>query len=234
MYKVCRLLLNPQIRGNVKIPVPFDIPNIIAVGLNYKDHASELNMPIPNEPVLFFKPTTTLNPHNSPIVLPRLAPDEVDYEAELGVIIKNKCKRTRPEEIMSNILGFTCINDITARDCALRRDRQWARGKGFDSFCCIGPVMETELDPNSCDIKLTLNGKVLQHSNTRNFIWPVAELISYISQNMTLLPHTLILTGTPPGVSYARNPQVYLREGDVISVDIGGIGKLENTVIKEQ
>lgn len=217
----------------MNIPIPVDIPNIIAVGLNYTDHAAELNMPIPAEPVLFFKPTTTINRHQNPIILPSHAPDEVDYEAELGVFIKHKCKRLQPDEVMENILGFTCVNDITARDCALRRDRQWARGKGFDTFCCVGPVLQTQLNPNSCDIKLNLNGKVLQHSNTRNFIFPVERLISYISCNMTLLPNTLILTGTPPGVGYARNPQVYLKPGDNISVEIEGIGKLENPVIAE-
>jgi len=213
--------------------VPINVPNIIAVGLNYIDHANELNMAIPDEPVIFFKPTTTINTHRSPIVLPKEAPDEVDFEAELCVVIGKKAKHIAPHEVHDHIFGYTCANDITARDCALRRDRQWARGKGFDTFCPIGPVIETDLDPSNRAITFMLNGQVLQHSNTCNFIFPIPQLISFISRNMTLLPGTLILTGTPPGVGYARKPPVYFKLGDTITVEIEGIGKLENNIVME-
>ncbi|MDO8302083.1 MAG: fumarylacetoacetate hydrolase family protein, partial [Sedimentisphaerales bacterium] len=135
--------------------VPITVPNIVAIGLNYTDHASELNMAIPNEPVIFFKPTTTINTHRSPVVLPQEAPCEVDFEAELCVIIGKKAKHITPEQVPGHIFGYTCANDVTARDCALRRDRQWARGKAFDTFCPIGPVIETELDPSNLKITFT-------------------------------------------------------------------------------
>jgi 2-keto-4-pentenoate hydratase/2-oxohepta-3-ene-1,7-dioic acid hydratase in catechol pathway len=213
--------------------VPVDVPNVIAIGLNYTDHASELKMAIPSEPVIFFKPTTTINAHLSPVVLPQEAPCEVDFEAELCVIIGKKAKHIAPEQVPGHIFGYTCANDITARDCALRRDRQWARGKAFDTFCPIGPVIVTELDPSNLEITFTRNGEILQHSNTHNFIFPIPQLVSFISRNMTLLPGTLILTGTPPGVGYARKPPVYLRAGDTVAVEIEGIGKLENYVVAE-
>ncbi len=212
---------------------PVEPPNIFALGLNYREHAIETNAEIPQAPLIFIKATTSLTAHRCPIILPSPAPQEVDYEAELVIVIgKTACKIT-PEEAPGYIFGYTCGNDVTARDCQKRLDKQWARAKSFNTFAPTGPVMETELDPGNLRIQSILNGEVMQDSTTADLIFSVPEIVSYFSQNFTLLPGTLIFTGTPPGVGVARTPSRFLRPGDKIEVEVEGIGRLENIVQAE-
>lgn len=196
---------------------------IICVGLNYKDHAKELGMPIPEYPILFMKPPSALIFHNDPIVYPPQT-KELHYEAELAVVIKDKIKNIKKEEAFDHILGFTCGNDVTARDLQ-RLDGQWTRAKSFDSFCPLGPEIVKDIDPDKLDIKLYLNGEAKQSSNTSNMIFKVDYLVSFISNIMTLEPEDVILTGTPPGVGA-------MQVGDVVEVEIEGVGKLINKVAK--
>ena len=207
-------------------------PNIIAIGLNYRQHAVETGAEIPERPVIFLKATSSLTDPESEILLPKLAPEEVDFEAELAVIIAKEAKNIETVEVNDYILGYSCANDVSARDCQKKLDKQWARGKSFDTFCPLGPWIETEVDPGDLIIKSILNGKVMQQSKTSDMIFNVEQLISYLSHNMTLLPGTVVLTGTPEGVGFAREDQVFLRDGDQITIEIEGIGSLENTVKK--
>jgi len=213
---------------------PVDPPDVIAIGLNYKAHADESGSPYPSAPVIFLKATSSVIGPEEKIVLPHTAPDEVDYEAELAVVIGRTAHNVAPREAADYILGYTCANDVSARDCQTRLDRQWARAKSFDTFCPIGPCIASDIDPNSQHIELKLNGEVMQDSNTSDLIFPVYELVSYVSMNMTLRPGTVILTGTPSGVGFTRNPPVFLRPGDTVEVVIDGIGTLTNTVVAEE
>jgi 2-keto-4-pentenoate hydratase/2-oxohepta-3-ene-1,7-dioic acid hydratase in catechol pathway len=213
---------------------PVDIPAIIALGGNYADHAKECKDNVPDKPLVFLKAITSLTGHQSPIILPVEAPSEVDYEAELGVVIGKRAKNVKPAEAQDYIFGYTCVNDVSARDCQIRLDKQWARGKSFDTFAPVGPVIETELDAADCRVRLFLNGRCMQDATTKDLVFSVLQIVSYLSRNMTLLPGTLILTGTPAGVGFARNPQAFLKPGDQVRVEIDGIGTLENPVIAEQ
>ncbi len=215
---------------DVRLLAPVTPPNIIAIGLNYKDHARESNMALPDRPVIFFKATTSLNDPGAPIVLPAVAPDEVDYECELAVVIGRRAKDVTEEEALDFVFGYTCGNDVSARDCQIRLDRQWARGKSFDTFCPIGPWIVTDLDTSRLSVCTRVNGVTMQRSNTEQLIFDVRSLVSYCSRSMTLLPGTVILTGTPGGVGFARTPPVFLRPGDVVEVEIEGIGTLRNPV----
>ncbi len=219
-------------RSAVTLLAPVTPPNLIAIGLNYGKHAAESEMKLPERPLIFLKATTALSRDGADILLPKLAPDAVDYEAELCVVIGKTAKDIEPEEADAYILGYTCGNDVSARDCQLHLDGQWARGKSFDTFAPLGPHLETEFDPTHARVRSRLNGEVMQDSDLSDLIFPVRELISYLSKNMTLLPGTVIMTGTPGGVGFARDPAVYLREGDVIEVEIEGLGVLRNTVRK--
>ena len=194
---------------------------IIAVGLNYIDHAKELNMPIPKQPIIFIKPSTSVIWHKQEIIYPK-GVTELDYEAELAIIIKDKIKNVKADEAKKHILGYTCANDITARDLQ-RLDGQWTRAKSFDTFCPLGPTVTDEIDPDNIDIRLYLNGGLKQSSNTSNMIFKVSELVSFISHVMTLLPNDIILTGTPPGLGP-------MKKGDTVEVEIEEIGKLQNYV----
>ena len=212
---------------------PVAPPNIFALGLNYREHAQETNAEIPKAPLIFIKATTSLTAHQRPIVLPKLAPHEVDYEAELVIVIGKKARNIKPEEVAEYIFGYTCGNDVSARDCQKRIDKQWARAKSFDTFAPTGPVVETELDPGNLKIRSILNGEAMQDSTTADLIFSVPEIVSYFSRNFTLLPGTLIFTGTPPGVGVARTPLRFLQPGDKIEIEVEGIGRLENTVQAE-
>jgi len=194
---------------------------IICVGLNYKDHAAELKMELPNHPVIFLKPPSTLIFNGDSIIYPPQT-KELHYEGELAVVIKDRCKNLTAEEVPQRILGYTCANDVTARDLQ-RIDGQWTRAKGFDTFCAIGPEIVSGLDPDALGIKLYLNGELKQNSNTSNMIFEVEYLVAFISQVMTLLPEDLILTGTPPGVGP-------MQVGDTVEVEIEGIGRLTNRI----
>ncbi len=195
---------------------------IICVGLNYTDHARELNMPIPKYPILFMKPPTTLISDGDSIIYPPQT-KELHYEAELAIVIKDRIKSISEGEARKHILGFACGNDVTARDLQ-RADGQWTRAKSFDTFCPVGPKVVSGIDPDNLDIKLFLNGQLKQSSNTSNMIFKVDYLVSFISQIMTLEPGDIILTGTPPGVGS-------MEVGDVVEVEIQGIGKLKNKVV---
>jgi len=212
---------------------PIEPPNIIAIGRNYREHAQEMGAePRDAEPLIFLKATTSVLGPDDAIVLPCSAPDEVDFEAELAVVMGRRAKNVAEEEALHYVLGYTCANDVSARDCQRRRDKQWARGKSFDTFCPMGPILVTtdEVNADRLAIRSRLNGQVMQESNTCEMIFSVAALISYVSHQFTLLPGTLILTGTPAGVGAARTPPVFLRPGDEISVEIDGIGTLRNRV----
>lgn len=228
-FKISSTIIN---REEVKLLAPIVPPNIIAIGLNYKKHADESGRDYPEKPLVFLKATSSVIGPEDNIVIPRVAPDEVDYEAELAIIIGKKAKNIETEEIDRYILGYTCGNDVSARDCQFRIDKQWARGKSFDTFCPLGPWIETELpDPDNCRIISRLNGKIMQDSNTSDLIFGVKELVSYCSKNFTLFPGTVIMTGTPEGVGFPRKPPVFLKKGDTVEIEIEGIGTLSNKVI---
>ena len=219
---------------NIELLAPIEPPNIIAIGLNYSQHAEESGSEIPEKPVIFLKATSSLTGPESDIILPKLAPDEVDYEAELAVVIGKDCKNIEAVAVPNYILGYTCANDVSARDCQRRLDKQWARAKSFDTFCPLGPWIETDLEPNNLEISSILNGEVMQNSNTSDMIFDVNQLVSYLSHNMTLKAGTVIITGTPEGVGFARKEPVFLNEGDQIEIKIEGIGSLINTVAEEK
>ncbi len=210
--------------NEVKI-LPVSIPTkIIAVGLNYKDHADEMDVKVPEEPIIFMKPSTSVIGHKEKIILPKIS-KRVDYEGELAVVIGKKCKNIEPEEVEDYILGYTCFNDVTARDLQAK-DVQYTRAKSFDTFAPLGPWIENEVDPTNLEIKTYLNDRVVQHSNTKNMVFDAFFLVSYISRIMTLLPGDIIATGTPSGVGPMQN-------GDVVKVEIEGIGTLENYAVSE-
>jgi 2-keto-4-pentenoate hydratase/2-oxohepta-3-ene-1,7-dioic acid hydratase in catechol pathway len=216
---------------------PVDPPNILCIGLNYRGHAEETNIRLSEVPVLFIKATTAVIADGEAILLPAVGPDQVDYEAELAVVIGRLAKNIEPEKALDYICGYTCANDVSARDWQIEKQKkQWARGKSFDTFCPLGPCLVTkdELpDPNRLRIQSILNGKVLQDSNTADMIFNIQALVSDLSQSITLLPGTVILTGTPEGVGFTRQPPVFLREGDQITIEIEGIGSLTNPVRRE-
>jgi len=211
---------------------PVDPPNIVAIGKNYREHANELGLGVAAAPLLFLKATTCLAAHGEAIRLPREAPEAVDFEAELVVVIGREARRVAPERAAEYVLGYTCGNDVTARDCQ-GEDGQWARAKSFDTFGPVGPEVETELPAGGLRIRSMLRGRVMQDSSTADMLFPVEEIVSYVSRHLTLLPGTLIFTGTPPGIGGARKPAVFLRPGDTIAVEIEGIGRLENPVQAE-
>jgi 2-keto-4-pentenoate hydratase/2-oxohepta-3-ene-1,7-dioic acid hydratase in catechol pathway len=219
--------------AQVRLLAPVEPPNILAIGLNYRGHAAETGAETPSAPVLFLKATSAVIGPEESILLPAMAPDEVDYEAELAIVIGRRARNVAEEEALDYVFGYTCANDISARDCQLRLDRQWARGKSFDTFAPLGPWIETDLDPDNCAIRSRLNGELMQSSNTNDLIFGTRQLISYLSRCLTLLPGTVILTGTPAGVGHARRPPRFLRAGDVIEVEIDGIGTLRNPVARE-
>lgn len=206
---------------DVKIKVPISPSKIVCVGLNYIDHAIELGMEIPDEPILFIKPITSLIGHLDSIIYPDSS-NQVDYEVELGIIISREAKNVRTNEANEFIGGYTVLNDVTARDLQ-QRDVQWTRAKSFDTFCPIGPCIETELDPLNQKISLTLNGEVKQKSNTKNMIFNVYELVEFISSIMTLKSGDIIATGTPPGVGP-------MHIGDAVAAEVEDIGILKNIV----
>jgi 2-keto-4-pentenoate hydratase/2-oxohepta-3-ene-1,7-dioic acid hydratase in catechol pathway len=219
------------------ILAPIVPANILALGLNYRRHADETKISYPEMPVLFIKATSSVIGPDEPILLPQIGPEKVDYEAELAVIIAKKVKNISVRDAVNCILGYTCANDISARDWQIEKQKkQWVRGKSFDTFCPLGPCIVTgdELgDPQNLRIRTILNDQILQDSSTGDMIFSVPEIISHLSQSMTLLPGTIILTGTPEGVGFTRQPPIFLRDGDVITIEIEKIGRLTNHVKRE-
>jgi len=215
---------------SVKLLAPVEPPNIICLGLNYKRHAEETGLALPSEPLIFIKATTSLCAPGEPIVLPKQGPEKIDYEAELAIIIGKRAKDVREEEAVEYILGFTAANDISNR-AAQFSDGQWARAKSHDTFCPMGPAIETDIDADDLAITSRLDGEVMQSSRTSDMIFPVRRIVSYLSHAFTLLPGTVILTGTPHGVGFKRTPPVYLKPGQTVEVEIEGIGILANPVV---
>lgn len=206
--------------------VPVRPSKILCVGRNYREHAAELGNEVPIEPLIFFKPTTALNSPGGTIRRPRVS-SQTDFEGELGVIISKSCyKLGESDDVKPYVLGYTCVDDFTARDLQ-KKDQQWTRAKGFDTFCPVGPIVTDEVNPwAGVGVKTTVNGAVRQDGNTRDFIFPLDAIIRYISQVMTLLPGDLIATGTPAGVGPVL-------AGDTIEVTVEGIGTLRNPVADE-
>jgi 2-keto-4-pentenoate hydratase/2-oxohepta-3-ene-1,7-dioic acid hydratase in catechol pathway len=216
-------------------PVP-DPRKILCIGLNYADHARESGATPPDEPVLFNKFPTALIAHGEPIVLPRVS-QEVDYEAELVVVIGRGGRHIPRERAFEHVAGYCPGHDVSARDWQLHKPgKQWLLGKTFDTFAPCGPALVTRdevPDPGKLRVRFRLNGETMQDSNTDQFIFPVDELVAYVSQVCTLEPGDLIYTGTPPGVGFARKPPVFLKPGDVAEVEIEGLGVLRNPVVAE-
>ena len=222
-----------------KLLAPVAPANLLAIGLNYRKHAEEGGKTIPERPMLFIKSTNALQNPGDPIELPRkLASHEVDYEGELAVVIGRACKNVSRAAALGYVLGYTAANDVSARDWQNRLGGgQFCQGKSFDTFCPLGPVLVTadEIpDPNALRLKTTLNGQVMQECGTDDMVFGVAALIEFLSGSKTLLPGTVILTGTPHGVGFARKPPVFLKAGDVVTVEIERIGALTNPVVDER
>jgi 2-keto-4-pentenoate hydratase/2-oxohepta-3-ene-1,7-dioic acid hydratase in catechol pathway len=222
-----------------KILAPVSPVNILAIGLNYRKHAEEGGKGVPERPMLFLKSTSSLNNPGDPIELPRkLRSDEVDFECELAVVIGKTCKNASRATALDHVLGYTAANDVSARDWQNRLGGgQFCQGKGFDTFCPLGPVLVTRDEipnPNALGIKTILNGKTMQDCNTDDMVFDVAFLIEFLSGSKTLLPGTVILTGTPHGVGFARKPPVFLKPGDSVTIEIEKIGALTNPVTEEK
>lgn len=209
--------------GKLSVLTPVLPTKIVAVGLNYRYHASELNFKLPDEPLIFLKPASSILPHGEGIVYPDMT-NRLDYEAELGIVIGKKVKNINIKEAEEYILGYTAFNDVTARDIQ-SKDGQWTRAKGFDTFSPFGPYVQTDLEnPQSLKIQAVLNGEIRQNSNTSDMIFPIPYLVSYISRVMTLYPGDVIATGTPEGIGP-------MNRGDEIRIRIEGLDDLVNTVI---
>jgi 2-keto-4-pentenoate hydratase/2-oxohepta-3-ene-1,7-dioic acid hydratase in catechol pathway len=215
--------------------LPMDVPSkVICVGLNYRDHAEEQGTELPSAPLLFAKWPNALIGPGEPIVIPGVS-DQVDYEAELGVVIGERVRGISEANALEAVRGYLCLNDVSARDLQFS-DGQWTRGKSPDTFCPVGPQLvpaaEVE-DPQALGIRCFLNGDAMQDSTTANMIFTVAEIIAYASATMTLERGDLIATGTPAGVGVFRDPPVLLKEGDEVTVEIDGLGALTNPVRNE-
>lgn len=209
--------------NEVDILPPTDPSKVICVGLNHKDHANELNQELPSSPMFFYKPPSAVIGNNDSINLPEVS-DRVDYEAEMAIVIGEKCKKVDKDEVDDFIWGYTCLNDVTARDIQ-EKEEQWVISKGFDSFCPIGPYIANEL-PENPEVKCVKNEEIKQKSSLENLIFDEKELVSYLSNHMTLNKGDIISTGTPSGVGE-------LNHGDTVEVRVDGIGTLRNNVVKE-
>ena len=217
-----------------RVLAPVNPPNIFGIGKNYAGHVSETLARLPDAPVVFMKPTTAIaNPHDA-IRIPRVCQrlPEVDFEGELAVVIGRVARDVSESDALGHVLGYACANDVTARRWQRDNGGQWIRGKGFDSFCPVGPCLVTSDEipnPQLLMIRTHVNGVLMQEAST-GMLFPVARIISFLSQDTTLAPGTLILTGTPAGVGFTRDPPVFLEPGDRVVVSIEGIGCLENSV----
>jgi 2-keto-4-pentenoate hydratase/2-oxohepta-3-ene-1,7-dioic acid hydratase in catechol pathway len=218
----------PRPLADLHLLAPVHPSKIVCVGRNYREHAAELGNEVPKEPLLFFKPPSSLLDPNGIVRMPALS-SRVDYEGELGIVIGRRCRNLGPtEDVRPYIRGYVCVNDVTARDIQ-KSDGQWTRGKGFDTFCPVGPIVSSAIDPASSDpVKITtrLNGIVKQQGSTADLIFPIAHLLRYITATMTLEPGDLIPTGTPAGVGPVQS-------GDHVQVEVDGLSILENRFVSE-
>jgi 2-keto-4-pentenoate hydratase/2-oxohepta-3-ene-1,7-dioic acid hydratase in catechol pathway len=221
-------VFHPSPLADLHLLPPVMPSKILCVGRNYRDHAAELGNEVPKEPLLFLKPPSSLLAPGGTILMPRLS-NRVDYEGELGIVIGRRCRNIADgEDVRPYIRGYVCVNDVTARDIQ-KSDGQWTRGKGFDTFCPVGPIVSNEIDPVAGEpvtVTTRLNGIVKQHGSTRDLIFPIADLLRYITATMTLEPGDLIPTGTPAGVGAVK-------PGDSIQVQVDGLGILENIFAAE-
>lgn len=224
-------LLVPLAEVELLAPVPRP-GKVLCIGLNYRDHAVELSLQLPDRPLLFSKYANAIVGPGAPIMLPPIS-QKVDYEAELAVVIGRRAKGVGVAEAMDYVAGYSLINDVSARDVQFG-DGQWVRGKTFDSFAPLGPALVTKdevPDPHSLRIALRVNGRTMQDSSTSNLVFGVPELVAFLAQAITLEPGDVIATGTPPGVGHNRKPPVYLQPGDEVEVEVEGIGVLRNPVV---
>lgn len=224
-YKKARFTGRSHAMHDLKLLAPVMPGKVIGVGLNYADHIAEFNHSIPGQPVIFLKPSSSVIGTNSHIIYPGIS-RRVDFEAELAVVIGEVCRHVSPQTALRKVWGYTCGNDITARDLQIS-DNQWTRAKSFDTFCPLGPWIETDVKPGNLEIVARVNGEIRQQSNTSQMIFSVEDLIAFVSGVMTLNPGDVILTGTPSGVGP-------LEVGDEIHVEIEGIGVLKNMVVAGQ
>jgi len=209
--------------NEVKLLPPCTPSKIVALGLNYHSHAKELGSPLPNAPLIFIKPSTAVIGPEDNIVYPSIS-TRVDYEGELGVVIKKPAWGVSQKDALDYVLGYTCFNDVTARDLQ-KKDRQWTRAKGFDTFAAIGPCIETELDPQNVTVETYLNGDLKQRGNTSDLIYSIPELVNFITNVMSLVPGDIIATGTPSGIGP-------MYPGDTVEIEIDSVGTLRNYVVK--
>ena len=223
----------PLVKGKPRLGVPYTgISKFVAVGLNYSDHAAEAGMPVPSEPILFMKTTTSIIGPNDPVVLPKDA-HKGDWEVELGIVIGSTARYVSEDRALDYVAGYSVVNDVSERSFQLERGSQWDRGKGCDTFGPIGPYLVTTDEvpnPQALDMWLDLNGQRMQTGNTRTMIFGAAFLVSYISRFMTLLPGDIIATGTPPGVGLGKKPPVFLKSGDVMTLGLKGLGEQRQEV----
>ena len=211
--------------ADVRLLAPVLPSKVVAIGRNYADHAAELGNEVPDDPIIFLKPSTAVVGPRDPIVYPTQLSERVDFEGELAVVIGRLCREVPPERVGEVIFGYTCANDVTARDLQAK-DGQWARAKGFDTFCPLGPWIETDVDPADLELTTIVSGEIRQNSRTSLLLHNVTALVTYVTAVMTLLPGDVLLTGTPAGVGP-------LKDGDEVSVTIEGIGTLINGVTND-
>ena len=228
-----------RVVSGARLLAPVAPPAVLCIGLNYRRHAEEAGAPIPDHPVVFMKMPSSVQDPGGAIVLPRtLRSDQVDYECELAVVIGRRCRNVSRRVALDYVLGYTCGNDVSARDWQNQwGGGQWCRGKTFDTFCPLGPALVTTdeiRNPNALRIRTVINGETLQDWNTSDMIFDVPALISFLSGSTTLEPGTVIMTGTPHGVGSARTPPRFLQPGDQVTVDIEHIGALTNPVVAEE
>ena len=223
----------PSVSGNVRLGPPVaSIGKIVCVELNYADHARESGLPVPSEPVLFMKATSAIMGPNDTVILPR-GSTKTDWEVELGIIIGRRAQYVERDQVLEHVAGYCVVNDISERSFQLERGGQWDKGKSADTFAPIGPWLVTPneiSDINNLELRLTVNGEVRQQGNTRTMVFGVDEIVSYISQFMTLNPGDVICTGTPPGVGAGMNPPQFLKAGDCMTLRISGLGEQRQDV----
>ena len=224
----------PLVDAGARIGTPVaGVRQFIAIGLNYRKHAEEAGLPLPAEPIVFSKAVTSLCGPDDDIVLPRGA-EQADWEIELGIVIGSTAREVAPAQALAHVAGYCLANDVSERHWQIHRNGQWGKGKSFDTFGPVGPWLVTTddiPDPQVLEMELRVNGQVRQHSNTADMIFPVAELVSYLSQFMTLLPGDVIITGTPAGVGLGMQPQQFLQRGDVVTLRIDQLGTQTQRVV---
>jgi 2-keto-4-pentenoate hydratase/2-oxohepta-3-ene-1,7-dioic acid hydratase in catechol pathway len=218
----------PVVSGNPRLGVPVcGIGKIVAIGLNYSDHAAESNLPVPSEPVVFMKATSALSGPNDSVTIPR-GSEKTDWEVELAIVIGKPASYVEEKDALSHVAGYAIMNDVSERAYQIERGGQWDKGKGCDTFAPLGPWLVTAdeiSDPQDLDMRLDVNGETMQRGNTRTMIFPVAHIVSYLSQFMSLQPGDVVTTGTPPGVGMGKKPPRYLKPGDVMTLSIRGLGE---------